>query len=153
MPKLYHQAMGWTVPGKQDRNATRVDIPSNPELLAAWLNEREVPPHRTTGVVQVEDFTGYQQLADERRYHEQLGGSAETFEEIAKIETAKRAKVEGHCDACGRSADGALKLARGNELDAIDGWLETFGHSDLWALQALVDRVRAKAAELKGSIQ
>lgn len=43
MPKLYHQAEGWTVPGKQDRHAQRVDVPSNPEQLADWLNDRCCP--------------------------------------------------------------------------------------------------------------
>lgn len=43
MPKLYHQAEGWTVPGKQDRDAVRVDVPSRPEELAQWLNDRCCP--------------------------------------------------------------------------------------------------------------
>jgi hypothetical protein len=43
MPKLYHHAASWQVPGRQDRKATRVDVPSQPAELAAWLNARRVP--------------------------------------------------------------------------------------------------------------
>lgn len=42
MTKLYHGAGGWQVPGQQDKDAQRVDVPNPPELLAAWLNERGV---------------------------------------------------------------------------------------------------------------
>jgi hypothetical protein len=43
MPKLYHHADAWQVPGRQDRKAKRVDVPSSPPELAAWLNSRRVP--------------------------------------------------------------------------------------------------------------
>jgi hypothetical protein len=46
MPKLYHngQLEGWQIPGAQDKRAKRIDIPSSPPELAAWLNHRRVGP-------------------------------------------------------------------------------------------------------------
>lgn len=44
MSKLYHHAGSWQLPGKQDKHAERIDVPNQPEQLAAWLNERQVPP-------------------------------------------------------------------------------------------------------------
>lgn len=39
--RLYlHQGV-WQVPGKQDRHAERVDIPTDTAGLCAWLNDRE----------------------------------------------------------------------------------------------------------------
>ena len=38
MPKLYLEAGSYVVPGKQGRGAERVNVPSNPEQLATWLN-------------------------------------------------------------------------------------------------------------------
>jgi hypothetical protein len=43
MPKLYHHAGSWQLPGQQDRQAKRVDVPNVPAELAAWLNARRVP--------------------------------------------------------------------------------------------------------------
>jgi hypothetical protein len=45
MPKLYYGAGSapWMVPGKQARYAYRVDVPSTPNELAQWLNDRGVP--------------------------------------------------------------------------------------------------------------
>jgi hypothetical protein len=44
MAKLYYDDRRWVVPGKQGRAAVRVDIPSNPDALAAWLSEHDVRP-------------------------------------------------------------------------------------------------------------
>lgn len=46
MAKLYHngQVEGWQIPGQQDSKARRVDVPSSPADLAAWLNVRRVGP-------------------------------------------------------------------------------------------------------------
>lgn len=41
MPKLYRENGLWVVPGQQGKKAERVDIPSTPAELAAWLNVRE----------------------------------------------------------------------------------------------------------------
>jgi hypothetical protein len=43
MPKLYHSAGSWQLPGKQDKKAERVDVPDRAPELAAWLNARRVP--------------------------------------------------------------------------------------------------------------
>lgn len=43
MPKLYHHAGSWQLPGKQDRKAERVDVPDRAPELCAWLNARRVP--------------------------------------------------------------------------------------------------------------
>lgn len=43
MTKLYHDNQRWQVPGQQGRGASREDVPSSPEQLAAWLNARNVP--------------------------------------------------------------------------------------------------------------
>jgi hypothetical protein len=57
-------------------------------------------------------------------------------------------KVYGHCDACGRSATGALRLARGNELDSIAEWLEGLQLTDLWVMQRLGDLIGERARAL-----
>jgi hypothetical protein len=44
--KLYYehtQGGYWELPGQQSKSASRVDIPSTPVALCAWLNERRVP--------------------------------------------------------------------------------------------------------------
>lgn len=43
MAKLYHWLGEWQVPGQQHKGASRVVVPSSPDALAAWLNERRVP--------------------------------------------------------------------------------------------------------------
>jgi hypothetical protein len=41
--KLYYLAGDWQLPGSQDRHAIRVEIPSSPAELRAWLSARNVP--------------------------------------------------------------------------------------------------------------
>jgi hypothetical protein len=44
--KLYFEHTGgghWELPGQQPKGASRVDIPSTPVAMVAWLNERRVP--------------------------------------------------------------------------------------------------------------
>lgn len=60
MPKLYHEAGQWLVPGHQSKRATRVDIPSSPPELADWLNMRKVgsnPPAFDAALAPVELIT------------------------------------------------------------------------------------------------
>jgi hypothetical protein len=141
MPKLYHngQLEGWQIPGQQDPKASRVHVPSSPADLAAWLNHRRVGP---TGAA----------AEQERRLEEfDDAPSVDELLEAADRAERQRPKVAGVCDSCGRSAAGALKLAQGNELDAIEQWMET---AELWAIQQLVERarsvVRARGEALDG---
>jgi hypothetical protein len=130
MPKLYHHAGSWQLPGQQDKKAERVDVPGQPAELAAWLNSRRVPREGDAFDGLVPCNTAAHELLDELRQEEpetQLSGRFDG------------PRVAGFCDACGRSAAGSLKLAQGNDISTIEQWMET---ADLWAIQQLVERAR-----------
>lgn len=57
-------------------------------------------------------------------------------------------KVPGRCDACGRSVAGTLKLAIGNDVDALEAWAETIQADNLWALGRAADIILNRAREL-----
>jgi hypothetical protein len=140
MTKLYHgpEGFGWQVPGQQERKATRVDIPSAPAELAEWLNVRWVQrdPQEPT-LADVLDL--------ERAKQREEGIELTTEHPPCQFAGPK---VPGKCDACGRSAEGALKLARGRELDTISEWLEELTVNDLWALRRAGELVRDRARAL-----
>jgi hypothetical protein len=123
MTKLYNngQREGWQVPGQQDKGAERIDVPSAPADLAAWLNHRRVGP------------TGLAARFDE------IAGDDEQEPDPQLSSATSGPRVPGFCDSCGRSAAGTLKLAQGNDLETIGQWMET---AELWAIKALVDRAR-----------
>lgn len=144
MTKLYHEDEGWTVPGTQSRWALRVDVPNAPFDLAVWLNERHVSPEIVSiplSALSAEDRERLERgepitEAGRRLYGTQLA------------DEPKPPRVPGHCDACGRSAAGALKLAIGNDVDAIEAWAEGIQVDNLWALGRAAEIVRDRAREL-----
>jgi hypothetical protein len=95
MTKLYHgpEGKGWQIPGQQDRKAERLDVPSSPADLAAWLNARHVPPTDDPLVVNAPEF-----LRKKLELNDELLAELEA----RPLEEA-RPMVPGHCDACGRS--------------------------------------------------
>lgn len=135
MTKLYHgpEGFGWQIPGKQEKKATKVEVPNAPAELADWLNDRWVQPDRSdpslAELLQLEDIR-------DREHEPQLAGEP------------KRPKVPGHCDACGRSSAGTLKLAIGNGVDQLEAWAETVDVTNLWALGRASEIILNRAREL-----
>lgn len=107
------------------------EVPTDKPGLLAWLNERNVPAR----LEELGELTKPPLARDPMDELEQL-------EDPAPCNTPRGPRVPGHCDACGRSAAGTLKLAQGEELDAIAQWMDT---ADLWALEQLADRAREVA--------
>jgi hypothetical protein len=138
MTKLYHngEPEGWQIPGAQDRKAERIDVPNPPAELAAWLNERDVSPR-----VPAPNSTHAGEFDD-------APSVAELLDAADRAERERGPKVPGKCDACGRSAAGALKLARGNDLDALAEWLEGIDIDELWVMQRAGELFRDHAREL-----
>src|SRR4051812_40858434 len=120
--KLYHEQV-WVIPGKQGRGAERVDVPSSPADLAAWLNERQVSPEPCNTQLASEQLEALEEL-------QPLNEPAEDLLEITKAKL--RAKIAGHCPECGRSAAGTLKLQLGNDIGELEAWLEDRNVGDLW---------------------
>jgi hypothetical protein len=126
----------WQVPGKQDRKADRVDVPSSPLELAAWLNARRVGREPALELEEAAFQRSIDTAAEQRTHDDPLGLELEA--------RSSGPRVPGHCDACGRSGAGALKLQQGNELEAIGYWMET---AELWAIEQLVERARGVVRE------
>lgn len=132
MPKLYHsgQLEGWQVPGKQDKHAERIDVPSAPEQLAAWLNHRRVGP---TGAA-----------AEHERQAEQLEPDS-----AADLQLASAGDATGNPNRCAvcksrliATEAGADKAAISRELAAIADWI---GTAPTWAVERLVELVNDEA--------
>jgi hypothetical protein len=142
--KLYHngQLEGWQVPGKQDKRAERIDVPSSPAELAAWLNHRRVGP---TGIAaRLEELEGTPGRREEM-LGELLDGTAESDEpQLASAPSGPR--VPGFCDACGRSAAGALKLSQGRDVDTVVAWVM---EAESWQLTRIAEAINEHAAELQ----
>jgi hypothetical protein len=133
MTKLYHSSEldGWQIPGQQDRKAERVDVPSSPADLADWLNARFVSPRVSAELEEAAFQNSIDTAAEQRTHDDPLGLELEA--------RSSGPRVPGHCDACGRSTAGALKLQQGNELEVIGYWIDT---AELWAIEQLVERAR-----------
>jgi hypothetical protein len=131
MTKLYHGAEGWQIPGQQDKKAERVDIPTAPAELAAWLNERHVwAIAREIDSDQVGMTGDYPDLTIEEL--EQLG------EGDPQLASERKPMAPGFCPECGLSRAGALKLGLGNDVAAIEEWVAT---AEPWALQRVADAI------------
>lgn len=143
MTKLYHDAESWIVPGQQGKGATRADVPISPPELAAWLNDRRVPIEPGAGADVAPCNTAADELLEQ-----------DLDPQLARPPSGPR--VAGHCDSCGRSAAGTLKLGLGNDLETIGAWLET---AELWTMSRVVELVRdrvellGKTIDERGTIQ
>lgn len=144
MTKLYHgpEGQGWQIPGQQDRKAARVDVPSSPAELAAWLNERAVPatsaPCNTATI-------------DELELEASAGGAVLTESDVAKVNASRpsflpRLSAEeierhrmalGQCPKCGNFKPNWLR-------QVIDG----LATATLDELEAAANAIRDHAAEL-----
>ena len=128
MPKLYHHEGRWQVPGQQDRKAARVEVPTSPEPLAAWLNGR----HVATG----------EYPAD------LLAGPPTQFPTEFDAQLAEPCNTADPSNRCARcqsiltfNPEGARALAHGAMLDRIDFWLDD---APLWAINRLNEIVADK---------
>jgi hypothetical protein len=133
----------WLVPGKQPKKAGRVDVPANPDLLADWLNGRQVLRDAWSGA----GVTITAQLANDPRWVDRDSGELYTGEHGT---TPLKPKVAGFCDACGRSAAGTLKLAQGEDIETVLAWVTT---AELWQLQRVAEGIREHVAELGEQIE
>lgn len=126
--KLYHngEPEGWQVPGKQNRKAERIDVPTTPVEAAAWLNARDVPP-----------------LAEPARPIP--GGDFDDEPETQLAPQAKRVMAPGFCPECGRSAAGALKLGQGADIETVIAWAES---AETWQLERVAEAIRQHSVEL-----
>ena len=128
MPKLYNHEGSWQIPGQQDRKARRVDVPSSPAELAAWLNDRNVTADETAALAFASEalaVTGRGPLTDdelgaERLYSSTKGGgkalalARETIADLADRPPAGP-RVPGVCDSCGRLAAATVPKVNGTK--------------------------------------
>jgi hypothetical protein len=136
MPKLYHngQLEGWQTPGKQDKHAARIDVPSSPEELAAWLNHRRVGPSGAAAEAerQAEPFEGFE--ADlELHAERQLASAAESAGNPNRCAVCKSRLIATEA--------GADKAAISRELAAIAEWITT---APTWAIERLTEYVATR---------
>lgn len=159
MTKLYSNDAGaWQVPGKQDKKAERVDVPSSPEELAAWLNERRVTRKPLEGAELVGAILSHNPEAPPIPAAD---GAVITEEELERVNAQRptflgkltAAEIERHrmainqCPKCGNSAGYLHSL----EETKVCDWLET---ADLDRIQRVVEHarmiVRDRGAVLEG---
>jgi hypothetical protein len=171
MPKLYHHAEGWQVPGRQDKKAIRVDVPSTPPELAAWLNARRVPLEGDAFDGLVPCNTAADELIGSLRAQPSehagdaaayilgpstkdpprlspafLGDLAAGAEFVPISKTAEIDRLLARCPACHQSAEGALALQQGKEIEAIFAWAAA---APEWAVLQLASRLAELAEEIK----
>jgi hypothetical protein len=118
---------------------TPTEIPDTKRDLVPWLNEllqREV---------------GFRQRKLEQAH--ELNDELLFADTCGDVEAAKKPRVAGFCDACGQSAEGKLKLARGTDLDAFSAWLGELQLGDLWAMQRAGELIGERARELGAEYQ
>jgi hypothetical protein len=135
MTKLYHngEPEGWQIPGNQDKRAERVDVPSSPAELAAWLNVRDVSPRAEPAAsiaagdfdqeldAAAADAPDMAELA--RRGIYQPGGAVLTAADVAKVndgrpsfmprldadEIERRRMAMGQCPKCSSAPSTAVR--------------------------------------------
>lgn len=117
--KLYYWLRDWQLPGQQHKSADRVEVPTTPAGLCAWLNERRVPIAMPLTEPPPPDV----QLASQR----------------------PREMAPGFCGECGQSAAGKLKLSQGGDVEAVIAWVDT---AELWQLQSVAEEIKAHVAAL-----
>jgi hypothetical protein len=126
MTKLYHngEPEGWQIPGNQDKRAERVDVPSSPAELAAWLNERGVKPAPAAAYAFADmalAATGRGPLSDAEV--EAAKGAVLTAADVAKVndgrpsfmprldadEIERRRMAMGQCPKCSSAPSTAVR--------------------------------------------
>lgn len=108
MTKLYHGNGAWQVPGQQEKGAERVDVPSSPAELAAWLNDRGVNPNM-------------------RRMPLAMPPAIDLREDAppeAPAPIAGNGLAPGKCPNCHRTQDEAKRLAAEADASAVQIVLE-----------------------------
>lgn len=128
MTKLYFNLEGrWQIPGQQDPQAERVDVPNPPAELAAWLNDRNASPNTKAT-------------------------RADPIElDVAPCNTAGEEPAIGNPNRCSKckailsaTIAGADASAISRDLDAIADWMI---EAPTWALDRLSEICRDRAAE------
>lgn len=163
MTKLYHgpEGQGWQIPGAQDRKAARVDVPSSPAELAAWLNERHVwakarvIDREQIGLTGESPDLTWDELeslgAGEASCNTAAGGAVLTAADVAKVnggrpsflpdltadEIERRRMALGQCPKCGTVKPNWLR-------QVIDG----LPRASIDELEAAANAIRDHAAEL-----
>jgi hypothetical protein len=131
MTKLYHgpEGQGWQIPGQQDRKAARLDVPSSPADLAAWLNERAVPADpaacntATIDELEAADAGAVLTAADVAK----VNADRPTFlPDLSADEIERRRMAIGQCPKCAtvkpnwmRAAIDGIASASIDELEAV----------------------------------
>jgi hypothetical protein len=150
--KLYHNGTteGWQIPGQQDKKAERIDVPSSPADLAAWLNHRRVGPSGATA----------EQERREESADVAAGGAVLTAADVDQVnerrptflgplsaEEIERHRIAaGQCPKCGNTA---LYL-RSLDETAVCEWLET---AELERIQRVVEHARAIVRERGAALE
>lgn len=160
--KLYHngEPEGWQIPGKQDRKAERIDVPSSPADLAAWLNVRDVSPRATPhGIMapELEDFTAQDRedhTGDAAAYlRGPIAGAVITEAEVDRVnasrptflprldaaEIERRRMALDRCPKCNSAA--AVEIG----VDQVLAWIHT---AEAEQLERVAAAVKDEAAEL-----
>lgn len=127
--KLYYDKAApegeqWEIPGQQARKAERLDVPTTPVSLAAWLNERCVPADPGGALV----ISGEPLSID---------GLEERLQQLAS--EPRKPMAPGFCPECGLSRAGTVKLAQGEDIETVIAWVET---AEVWQLQRVADAIK-----------
>lgn len=159
--KLYHiDAEGWQLPGKQSRGAERVEVPITAPALCAWLNARRVPlkgvEQLASVPVELTDYTPPEGAAftftvgpptrDPPRVSPAfLGDLAAGAEFVPVARAAEIDRLLQRCPKCHHSADAALTLAKGEEIETILTWA---AEAPTWAVAQLATRLAELAEQI-----
>lgn len=111
-----------------------VDIPDTKRERVTWLNE--LFENRAAA-------EAFADVALEATWRGPL--SADEIEELKNQPIERKPKVPGFCDACGRSAAGALKLSQGAELETVIAWMIT---AEDWQLRRVAETLNEFAADM-----
>jgi hypothetical protein len=157
--KLYYDCGTWTIPGKQGRQADRVDVPNAPGELARWLNERDVSLLPLTTMAQAFSHAAEQLASDGERpwiagppTKDPQRVKAEDFKlvdgktEFVPITRAAALDLSfQQCPACHRGAAAAIGA------DQVTAWVRSFASLD--ELQLVAEAIRAQVRELGEQIE
>jgi hypothetical protein len=130
---------GWQIPGQQDRKAQRVDVPSSPAELAAWLNERHVTArarHCRARGDPIGDAGAVLDQADVDQVNEQRAGF---MPDLSADEIERRRMAVNRCPKC--NASRVL-------LDNDDLLRRAIAGASLEDLQVIGDEIRRQVREL-----
>lgn len=157
MTKLYHGPAGWQIPGAQLKTAAKVEVPSSPAPLAAWLNSRRVPLEGDAFDGLVPGNAPARDLLEEVRYgippiaaelDERKAGNQEARDRLEAINQRTR------CPECKAmliaTAEGADKAAISRTIDRIVDWVSA---APDWAAMRLSEELRARGDEFEGMVK